>query len=140
MHPGPRPPHLQPRALALVATGGVLGTLARYAVARLLPTPAGGLPVATLATNLVGAFLLGLLLELLGQAGADAGRARQARLLLGTGLLGAFTTWSTLAVEVVLLGRDGRPGLGLTYGVVSVLSGLAAAAAGVLVAVRLRRS
>ena len=51
MHPAPRPPYLQPRALALVAAGGVLGALARYAVARLLPTSAGGLPVATLVTN-----------------------------------------------------------------------------------------
>lgn len=137
MHPA-RPPHLQPRLLAIVAVGGATGSLARYAVARLLPTPSDGFPTATFVTNLSGAFLLGLLLELLARTGPDEGQLRRARLLLGTGLIGAFTTWSTLAVEVVLLGRDGRTALALGYGLVSVLGGLLTAALGILLAARVR--
>lgn len=122
-----RPPHRQLRLRLLVGAGGVVGALLRYGLAQLLPTAHDAFPTATFLTNLTGAFALGLLLERLGNRGAADG----ARLLLGTGLLGAFTTYSTLAVEVTLLGRDGRIGLGLTYGLLSAVLGFLAAAAGV---------
>lgn len=114
-----------------------MGALARFGVARLLPTTSDGFPTATFVTNVIGAFLLGLLLEQLARRGAGAAVRHETRLLLGTGLLGAFTTYSTLAVEVTLLGRAGRFGLAVGYGMGSALAGLAAAALGLLAASRM---
>ena len=94
----PVPVHLRPAFIGLVALGGALGTLARFGVERLLGT-SEGLPVGTLTVNLVGAFVLGALIEGLALRGSDAGRRRAARLLAGTGVLGGFTTYSALAVE-----------------------------------------
>ena len=131
-----RPPHHQPRLLALVLVGGTVGALLRYAVALLLPVPHDGFPTATFLTNLSGSFALGLLLSRQLATGAQDGRPREVGLLLGTGLLGAFTTYSTLAVEVVLLGRDGRVGLGLVYGVASAVLGLGAAGLGAVLGAR----
>lgn len=129
-----RPPHAHPGLLLLVFAGGVAGSLLRSALA----TAVSGsrFPLATYLTNVSGAFLLGALLEVLLRSGPDTGGRRAARLGLGAGLLGAFTTYSTLAVESDLLVRDGQVGLATAYAVGSVLAGLVAAAAGVAVARR----
>lgn len=125
----PDPGPLAPQLLALVALGGALGSAARYAVADWLPTPTG-FPWPTFAVNLAGALVLGVLLERL--AGhPDSGRRRQLRLLIGTGLCGGLTTYSTLAVEADLLVRSHRHGLAAVYALVSILAGLVAAAAGI---------
>jgi CrcB protein len=129
----------RPALVALVALGGAVGALLRYALADALPTGAGDFPTATFLTNVSGAFLLGVLLEALDRLGPDVGSRRLLRLGLGTGLLGAFTTYSTLAVEVSVLGRDGEPGLGAGYGLLSAVVGFAAAAAGIAVAARRSR-
>ncbi len=113
-----------------VFAGGAAGTALRAAVALAVPTLAG-VPVATIAINVVGAFTLGLLLGVLGRRGDDTGRRRLVRLALGTGVLGGFTTYSTLAVDTATLLTAGRLAEGLAYGVGTVLAGLAAAAAGV---------
>jgi len=126
-------PHRDPRFLALVAGGGALGTLARYGTAQLVPA-AGGWPLATLTVNVVGSFLLGLLLEALARRGPEDARRAALRLGLGTGFCGGFTTFSSLAVEVDGLLRDGTPATALAYGAGSVVAGLLAALAGVLVA------
>lgn len=131
-----RPPHRQPRLLLLVALGGFVGVWVRYAVTDVLPTRQDGWPTATFTVNLVGSFLLGVLLEALSRGGADTGRRLQARLLAGTGFCGGLTTYSSLAVEADLLVRSGRSGLALAYGVTSALAGLAVAAAGVVVSSR----
>jgi CrcB protein len=124
--------HLQPLALALVATGGFAGTLARYGLARLEPASALAWPWGTFIANVVGAFVLGLLLESLARRGPDEGWRRRTRLLLGTGLCGAFTTYSALAVETDLLVRDDRPLLAAGYLVATVLAGLGATVLGLL--------
>ncbi len=126
----PKPAHLQPRLLVLVLIGGSAGALLRWALIRTVP--AGALPWATLLANLPGALLLGVLLEGLARRGPDEGRRRALRLALGAGVLGAFTTYSSLAVEVVLLVRDNRAALAVAYGTGSALTGLAAGAAGLL--------
>src|SRR5699024_11239433 len=64
---------------------------------RLTHTFLSDLPVGTFLANISGAFLLGLLVESLSRRGADHGRRRDLRLLLGTGLLGGYTTYSALA-------------------------------------------
>ncbi|NUP58138.1 MAG: CrcB family protein [Pseudarthrobacter sp.] len=100
--------HLHPGFVAVVVLGGIFGALARYALGAVLPAP-GGWPLPTLAINLAGAFLLGALLEGLVRRGPDAGRRRILRLLAGTGFMGAFTTYSTLALETTTLLGTGRP-------------------------------
>lgn len=133
--PGQSPPlHLQPRLMLVVLAGGVVGTPARYGLAEALPTRTGHWPAGTFVANLLGAFLLGALLEGLARRGDDSGRRRLLRLGLGTGFLGAFTTYSTLAVEADLLVRAHRPGLAVGYALASVLGGLLLSTAGIAAA------
>ena len=102
-----RPVHLHPGFVLVVITGGVFGALARSGLSTVLPAP-GGWPLPTLIINLTGAFLLGVLLEALVRRGPDTGRLRVIRLLAGTGFMGAFTTYSTLALETNTLIGAGR--------------------------------
>lgn len=134
-----RPLHFQPWAIALVFTGGALGTLARYGVEESLPHVSPGWPWATFAINLLGAFVLGAVLEGLARMGADTGWRQRARLLVGTGLCGAFTTYSTLALEADTLGRDGHIAIGVIYALTSVLAGVIAAWAGITIASSVHR-
>lgn len=127
----PRPVHLRRRCLGLVAVGGMLGTSAREGLSLAFP-PVAGVPITTAMINVVGAFLLGLLLESLVRRGADVGRRRVIRLLVGTGVLGGFTTYSALSTDTVLLLRD-DPALGVAYALGTVLIGAFATLAGVLV-------
>lgn len=122
----------------MVAAGGAAGSLARHGICELIGTPSD-LPVGTLSVNLAGAFALGVLLAALALRGSDVGRRRTARLLLGTGFLGGFTTYSALAVETDSLLRDDRVLAGLGYGVGSVVGGVAAAALGIVVTKRVVR-
>ena len=125
--------HLHPGFLLVVVAGGILGALARYGLSSILPAP-GGWPVPTLAINLSGAFLLGLLLEALVRRGPDTGRLRLIRLFVGTGFMGAFTTYSTLALETNTLFGAGRVTDALIYVGVSVVAGAAATVAGIWLA------
>ena len=134
----PEPGPLTPTLIGLVGLGGALGTALRYAISRWLPAGAG-FPWGTLLANLVGAVVLGVLLELLARRGADTGVRRRTRLLVGTGFCGGLTTYSTLAVEADLLVRAHRDGLAATYAVVSVLAGMVAAGAGIAIAARAHR-
>jgi CrcB protein len=113
-------------AVVAVALGGALGAPARYELGRALH-PAAGFPVATLAVNLSGAFALGLLVVLVGERLAPRRYVRQ---FFGTGLLGAYTTYSTFAVESDLLLRHGRIGVAIGYVLATVVGGLAVAALG----------
>lgn len=127
------------RSIALVFVGGALGSLARYALAEALP---GLWPV--FVVNTVGSFLLGVLLgslrrgrrrEARPQPAQNAPRARvpsadSLRLLLGTGFLGGFTTYSAFALDAVGLGMVGGPVLGPLYAAGSVAFGLVAALLG----------
>ncbi|MFW5933310.1 MAG: fluoride efflux transporter FluC [Actinomycetota bacterium] len=112
------------RHVLLVLLGGSLGALARAALSTAIATPPLSLPLATLVVNVSGAWVLAVLL------GALATRLVSeptGRLLLGTGVLGSFTTYSTLAVEVDGLLRAGAVVPGLGYAALTVLLGLAAA-------------
>ena len=103
-----------------VLLGGVVGTGLRAAVAALVPVAT--FPLATLLVNLVGAFGLGFL------AGSRPDAPPRLRAFLGTGLLGSFTTFSALAVDVVALGD--RAGLLVVYALASIAGGLALARLG----------
>jgi CrcB protein len=115
----------------LVVAGGAAGSLTRYGVSEWL-NPGHDLPIGTLAVNVTGSFVLGALLAVLTLRGDDRGRSRKARLLLGTGFLGGYTTYSALAVETETLLRDGHVALGAGYAIGSVVLGLVAALAGVV--------
>ena len=117
--------------LLLIAVGGALGTLARYGLARAFPVAAGTFPTTTLAINVAGAFLLAVLLETLTRRGTPD---HWLRLLVGVGVLGAFTTFSTFAAELALLWRDGDELLAVAYAVGSVAGGCAAVMVGLLAA------
>ena len=137
--PKVRPPHLRVRLLGLVLLGGAAGTLLRWAVGLAVPH-VGGLPLGTAAVNLLGAFVLGALLEHLALLGPDEGRRRDLRLTLGTGLCGGFTTYSALALDTDGLLRAGAVGPALAYALGTVGLGLVASALGIAAARRLRGS
>lgn len=126
-----RPQHLQPVLILVVALGGAIGTGARYSLTVLLPAQ-DGLPIATLIANLSGAFLLGVLLEALARALPETRGRRIMRLGLGTGVLGGFTTYSALALEVHDLFSEQNHALAVGYGVGSVVLGVLACLLGVL--------
>jgi CrcB protein len=111
----------------LAGVGGALGALARWGVASALPSSTGSWPWATLLVNLTGCLLLGVLL---GAVFARFPAHSWLRPLLGTGVLGGYTTYSTFAVDVVRLVDDGAAGLAAGYVVGSVAGGVAAAATG----------
>ncbi|PWJ62963.1 fluoride efflux transporter CrcB [Rathayibacter iranicus] len=131
------PLFLRPGAILLVALGGAVGTAGRFTLAVVLPR-VGVLPIATVVVNLVGAFLLGLLLEGLARRGPDEGGRRRLRLLLGTGVLGGFTTYSTFSLDTVALIEGGHLAESLLYTGGTLVLGLAAAALGIAVAGRRR--
>ncbi|GEP27142.1 CrcB family protein [Cryobacterium levicorallinum] len=133
----PRAAHLRWRYLGLVFLGGTAGTALREALSLVLPD--GRLPLTTLGINLLGALLLGLLLEALVRSGYDAGGRRSLRLLLGTGLLGGFTTYSALATDSALLLHGGEVGLALTYALGTVLLGGVATGLGIVLGAALHR-
>lgn len=117
-----------PAALGAIALGGALGAPARYGVARLIAAPPGGFPWATFWTNISGSFALGLVLGLLLERFPPS---RYLRPFVATGFLGAYTTYSSFAVESVVLAKDGRAGLALAYAATSVVGGLVAAWVGI---------
>jgi fluoride exporter len=131
------PRHVTWSAVALAFGGGVLGTAARYAVDQAVG-PWGVWPAATFLVNVVGAFLLGVLLESLVRLGPDVGARQRLRLLLGTGFLGAFTTYSALAVETDALVRDGYASVAVGYAVGTVVVGFLASTLGIWAASRRR--
>lgn len=133
------PPHRDLRLLGLVALGGALGSVLRYAVWLAMPRP-DGWPLGTLAANVAGAFALGLLLEAFARRGPQTPRLLRLRLTLGTGLLGGFTTYSSLALEVERLLSDGRAGVAAGYVAASLVVGTIAALLGVTLGARVPRS
>jgi fluoride exporter len=106
-----------------VAVLGGCGALARFGLTLLVADRLHPhLPLGTLAVNLSGAFLLGLIVGI--APGGDT------RLILGAGGIGAYTTFSTWMLETQRLGERGMRRLALLNGVLSVTLGLGAAALG----------
>jgi fluoride exporter len=125
------------REVALVAVGGAVGAIARVGLAERFPGTPGRIPWTTLAENVTGALLLGFVLTLLAERIA-AGPA--VRLAVCTGALGAFTTYSTFAVELVRLAEGGAVLTAAAYAAGSLALGLLAALLGVRLARSLPRS
>ncbi|GGM13639.1 fluoride efflux transporter CrcB [Deinococcus aerophilus] len=118
-----------------VMLGGAVGAACRQGVVLLLAplVVRSGFPVAVLLINVLGSFLLGLTLALAGRGMVP----EAARLAFGTGVLGAFTTFSTFSSELDVLLLRGQVAPALTYAAASVGLGLTAAVAGRLLGTRL---
>ena len=115
---------------ALVALGGALGAMSRYAVDRSVSAVVGPTVLGTFAANISGSFLLGLVLA---AASGRLGLSEEARIFMAVGFLGSYTTFSTLTVASVLLAGDGDWMRAATNIVGSVLIGVVAALAGIAV-------
>lgn len=125
------PERLQPDVIVAIAVGGALGAPVRYEVAQLVRAAPGAFPWATFWTNLSGAFVLGFFLTV---AIERLPPTRFLRPFFAVGFLGSYTTFSTLAVETVLLVKDGHVALGVGYTLASVSAGLTLAYLGIVLA------
>lgn len=105
-------------------TGGVLRHLVSLAMVRGFGT---AFPYGTLLVNISGAFALGLLAGFLASYGTEN---HNLRLLLATGLLGGFTTFSAFSLETITLLERNQPSLAIAYVLASVAGGLLAFALG----------
>jgi len=117
------------RIAAAVALGGAIGAPIRYEIAVALPTPAGGFPVSTFLINVTGSLVLGLLLTLIVERWPPS---TYLRAFAATGVLGAYTTWSTFMVDTDVLLRGGSVAMAVLYVLATLVAGLGAAAVGIL--------
>jgi CrcB protein len=104
--------------LGVIALGGAAGAEARYGFGVLMPHREGEWPWATLLTNVSGCLLIGALMVVITE------RVRPhplVRPLLGVGVLGGYTTFSTYAVDTVTAVQSGRVGVAVLYAVLTPL-------------------
>ncbi len=109
--------------LAAVFVGGFLGTIARAALSSADPFRSGQWPWATFAVNVLGAFLLGYVTTRLQERLPLSSYRRP---LLGTGVCGGLTTFSTMQLELVRMLQHSAILLAVAYAVSSVMLGFAA--------------
>jgi CrcB protein len=121
--------HTDPMVLTMIALGGILGTLCRYWVSRVVHVAPESFPWATFTVNISGAFVLGLLLTLVIERWPPS---RYVRPFFAIGFLGAYTTFSTYMVEIDLLVKDGAGDVAALYLVGSLLAGLVAVYLGIV--------
>lgn len=117
--------------LLLVALGGAIGASARHlvylGVGRL---GWGNFPWATLTVNVVGSFMMGLLVAWLMRRG---GNGEHLRLFIGVGLLGGFTTFSAFSLDFAVLWQRGDLGTAFFYALISVAVSISALFAGLAI-------
>lgn len=114
--------------ILLVALGGAIGSVARYLVGLWGVRLAGvNFPWGTLTVNVVGAFLIGLMVETIARR-FDA--SPEMRVFIVTGIIGGFTTWSSFTLDAVVLFERGAVGLAAVYLLASLLVSFAAIFAG----------
>ena len=112
-----------------VALGGSLGAISRYAFMGAIGKRWGdAFPYATLATNVIGSFVLGALVALLARHLPP--QQEEIRLFVAVGFLGAFTTFSTFSLDVMTLYQRGEWGAACAYMLASVVVSVAALVAG----------
>jgi fluoride exporter len=125
VRPAPRRvlPRTDRRAIAAIFAGGALGTLARAALAEAFPHSATAWPWPTFAVNMVAAFALGYFVTRLQERLPLSAYRRP---LLGTGLCGGLSTFSTMQVEILKMLDSHAWALAAGYTVASVVGGYAA--------------
>ena len=116
-----------PRRLAAIYAGGVIGALARVGIAQALPHGVDAWPWATFAVNMTGALLLGCLVAALRGHRAES----PSFALLTTGICGTLTTFATLQLELFEMLEAGSPGLAIAYAAATIAGGLLLVRAGI---------
>jgi CrcB protein len=101
-----------------VGLGGFVGSVLRYLVSLAPIRHESGFPIITLGINVLGAFLLGLIMA---AAGRNSGIDPRTLLFLKVGVCGGFTTFSTFALEAHTLISGGKPAVALLYMLLSVV-------------------
>ncbi|MEJ7932808.1 fluoride efflux transporter CrcB [Sphingobium sp. AN558] len=116
--------------ILLVMGGGAVGSALRYLLGRLSlhMMPGAAWPWGTFAANLLGGFAMGLLAGWL--ARGSVGSGEPVRLLLGVGVLGGFTTFSSFSLETLSMIERGHAGMAIGYALLSVIGAVAALALG----------
>lgn len=114
--------------VVLVMLGGAIGSLARYGLGRWLN---GAWPAGTFVANVVGGLLMGVLMALL--LGPLKGEGERLRLLLGVGVLGGFTTFSSFSLETVQMLERRDYLQAAAYAGLSVVLSVAAVAIGMMI-------
>ena len=115
------------RNIVVVGTGSFIGGAARYLVTLIMKGVGKGFPWATLAVNLTGCFLIGLLWGLFGKNGTEGSNWA---LFLTVGFCGGFTTFSTFSKEALMMLQAGNVWGFAGYVAVSVVAGIALIALG----------
>jgi fluoride exporter len=118
-------PRRDPRELAAIFAGGMVGALARAGLGKAFPVHTGTWPWTTLCINLAGAFALGVFVTRLQERVPPTAYKRP---FLGTGLCGALTTFSTMQLELLNMIDAGRAALAAAYAAASLLAGYLAVA------------
>ena len=107
--------------LLLVGLGGGIGSMARYAASLLIKSKS--FPYATLSVNIIGSFIIGLVLAI---SIKETGVATNWKLFLATGICGGFTTFSAFSLENMELLQNGKIGMAVTYVLLSITLGIVA--------------
>lgn len=113
------------RNVLLVALGGAIGSVTRFLVGAAMAPLTRDFPYHTLVVNVVGSFILGVVI-------ATTPATSPARLLLGVGVCGGFTTFSTFSAELVAFGEGGQPGRAALYVAASLGLGVTATLLGLI--------
>jgi fluoride exporter len=116
-----------PRRLAAIYAGGVLGALARVGLAQAFPHGSDSWPWATFAVNMAGALLLGVFMAALRGHRAES----PSFALLTTGFCGTLTTFATLQLELFEMVDGGHFGLAAAYVVATIVGGYACVRLGI---------
>lgn len=119
-----------------IAAGGALGTIGRYEVAQGIVVAHGGFPWPTFLVNVIGSFVLGVIITLVTERWPPT---RYVRPFAAIGFCGGFTTFSTFTVEAMRRAEHGNIGLAAVYVCTSLIGGVVAAGAGVIVSRGRRR-
>jgi len=115
----------------IVMLGGALGALGRYQFGRMATHVMGtGWPWGTIGVNIIGGFLMGTLVGWLARNGSAGGE--HIRLLIGVGMLGGFTTFSSFSLEVMLMIERGQWGSAAAYALLSILLSVGGLFAGLI--------
>lgn len=115
--------------LGVIAVGGALGSLGRWGLSEAVPHTSSQFPWSTLAVNVLGSFLLGVLMVFVLEVWPPT---RYVRPFLGVGVMGGFTTFSTFMFDNHALATSGAAVLAIVYTVASVALALMAVGAGVV--------
>jgi len=118
----------------MVALGGGLGAMGRYAITLAITPEAGKFPWATFCANVIGSFLMGALFVVIVQKGLLPIVWRH---FLMVGFLGALTTFSTFSLDALILFQGGAYKIAIAYLVTSVCASILAALGGYILLTRL---